>query len=841
MAYSSHDSYFIIELEILCSNGVVLKINSNASSSIADVKRQIGSDSQVTERSTDYDLVHLSTSTLKLVTLKESDILKNVDFFVPVLQMVPKEESKEMTMLRKDKVQPYDRLVLFIKDVQKRSDEASAKLRSRFYPDQFICAPNVQGLVQVRLDIFGECRDLEVDVNWTPTEFTTHIEAQWPIQDDNQSGARYLRIKNRNEIMFENIRLIKYKYIYKCYMMNKVAHLTMLILKNTVVQSLKLEGNHHDAQAGYVPSCNIDENFRLTLRGLRHKAKIALYHGVQMKECRRLTSKSNTVQFFTNVNDVPRCALICIVLIGSWCKKKDNIIAWVNIPIFDIDGIMKSWSRLPLNPFNDDCEKFLDKHGFCINGQVTVSKPKSEHLRKRVDVIIQSEKCKIQYCPKTLDGSHLLNLPINDDESSKNFSKVKSAFTKRFDDVDKIIDLDPSLRDYLWKYRLIAPKDCPKFRLVQNLLNHMLKESFRDTIGKQMIVMKRISKICDHVAAASNKAEATLLLRSQLKKYKSELENWHSPLHPTIGLGPVQFEECLVFDSNRRPLKIIWKNIIESNVNDLDNQIAIIFKSGDDLCHESAALQILKLFESFWNGKGHHFPLVAYDVHPVLKLFGMIEMVPESKSILDARREVRVPSALNPFTFISEGEPLYYWMKKFGSKRNLEYSVEVFTRSCVGYSVAADILGFGDRHPSNILICTNGQMVHIDFSYMYGNYIKAGPINREWSPIVLVSDFVEVMSHFEDNDSLERFFEMCNSAYSAIRDRIHDIYAVVISLPRSEECLQFLWNATLLPNKSNKEALEACKQRIKKSKDRNLLRKIDWEFHAVAHPRQSKK
>ena len=44
-----------------------------------------------------------------------------------------------------------------------------------------------------------------------------------------------------------------------------------------------------------------------------------------------------------------------------------------------------------------------------------------------------------------------------------------------------------------------------------------------------------------------------------------------------------------------------------------------------------------------------------------------------------------------------------------------------FSSSCAAYCVATYVLGVADRHNDNILLCTDGTLVHIDFGHFLGN------------------------------------------------------------------------------------------------------------------------
>ena len=74
-----------------------------------------------------------------------------------------------------------------------------------------------------------------------------------------------------------------------------------------------------------------------------------------------------------------------------------------------------------------------------------------------------------------------------------------------------------------------------------------------------------------------------------------------------------------------------------------------------------------------------------------------------------------------------------------------------------------DFLGIADRHNDNIMVRTNGQLFHIDFGHILGNFKYKFGIKRERVPIVLPSEFVEVIkvSEFGSENNFNVFRDLC--------------------------------------------------------------------------------
>ncbi|KAG7268822.1 hypothetical protein CRUP_003706 [Coryphaenoides rupestris] len=246
--------------------------------------------------------------------------------------------------------------------------------------------------------------------------------------------------------------------------------------------------------------------------------------------------------------------------------------------------------------------------------------------------------------------------------------------------------------------------------------------------------------------------------------YSDTLSDLNSPLNPSIQLSGINVERCRYMDSKMKPLWIVYHNKLLRG-----DSLGIIFKNGD------ACVRMCK-----------HCPLVGmegkraltYITHVCRRIVpygclatgdrsGLIEVVSSADTIANIQltsSNVAAAAAFNK-------DALLNWLKEKNSGDALDKAIEEFTLSCAGYCVATYVLGIGDRHSDNIMVRSTGQLFHIDFAHILGNFKSKFGIKRERVPFILTHDFIHVIQQGKTGNTQKfgSFRQYCEDAYLILR------------------------------------------------------------------------
>ncbi|XP_023381682.1 phosphatidylinositol 4,5-bisphosphate 3-kinase catalytic subunit beta isoform isoform X3 [Pteropus vampyrus] len=346
--------------------------------------------------------------------------------------------------------------------------------------------------------------------------------------------------------------------------------------------------------------------------------------------------------------------------------------------------------------------------------------------------------------------------------------------------------------------------------------------------------LKTLNSLIKLNAMKLNRAKGKEAMHTCLKQnaYREALSDLQSPLNPCVILSELYVEKCKYMDSKMKPLWLVYNNKVFG-----EDSVGVIFKNGDDLRQDMLTLQMLRLMDLLWKEAGLDLRMLPYGCLATGDRSGLIEVVSTSETIAD----IQLNSSNVAATAAFNKDALLNWLKEYNSGDDLDRAIEEFTLSCAGYCVASYVLGIGDRHSDNIMVKKNGQLFHIDFGHILGNFKSKFGIKRERVPFILTYDFIHVIQQGKtgNTEKFGRFRQCCEDAYLILRrhgNLFITLFALMLTagLPEltSVKDIQYLKDSLAL-GKSEEEALKQFKQKFDEALRESWTTKVNWMAHTV--------
>ena len=169
--------------------------------------------------------------------------------------------------------------------------------------------------------------------------------------------------------------------------------------------------------------------------------------------------------------------------------------------------------------------------------------------------------------------------------------------------------------------------------------------------------------------------------------------------------------------------------------------------------------------------------LYPYQIIALSDRGGIIEAVPNTISISSLKRNypnwIDLPTFFKDH-FCDDADHLA------GAKAN-------FVESIAAYSIVCYLLQVKDRHNGNILLTSQGHIVHIDFGFFF---LSSPGKNTgfESAPFKLTSEYVDIMGG-PSSKTFARFRSLCVKTFMELRKNCHQITLLVDMLSAGNEDL----------------------------------------------------
>lgn len=349
------------------------------------------------------------------------------------------------------------------------------------------------------------------------------------------------------------------------------------------------------------------------------------------------------------------------------------------------------------------------------------------------------------------------------------------------------------------------------FKAVLNQFQNSLKsqeqqeDDSASAIGPKLQVMEQQIKFVNQLLKLASEIKTSKESRpkkiERLRAYISDGRNGllnfapiPLPLNPVIIITGIVPEDCNVFKSSLSPLKLTFKTAKETtegtavastadsipqgrrrsrhgsssrsdaastvlsegsgaSTSETSSNYSLIFKAGDDLRQDQLVIQIITLMDQLLRNENLDLKLTPYRILATGPRDGAVQFVPNET----------LASVLGEYNggllgYLREHNP--------DSSTTLGVTAEAmdtYVRSCAGYCVITYLLGVGDRHLDNLLICPDGHFFHADFGYILGHDPKPFPPMMKL-PIQIIDGMGGTSS-----ENYDKFRSLCFTTYTTLR------------------------------------------------------------------------
>ncbi|RIA96261.1 kinase-like domain-containing protein [Glomus cerebriforme] len=216
--------------------------------------------------------------------------------------------------------------------------------------------------------------------------------------------------------------------------------------------------------------------------------------------------------------------------------------------------------------------------------------------------------------------------------------------------------------------------------------------------------------------------------------------------------------------------------------------LSVIVKTGADLRQEQLACQLIREMQRIWQKEKVDVWVRYYRVLVTSDNSGLIETIQNSISIHSIKKDAYAKK-LNEKGFMFT---LFdYFVKTYGDVSSEAFlrAQDNFMRSLAAYSLVCYILQVKDRHNGNVLLDTEGHLIHIDFGFMLSN--SPGSVGFELAPFKLSQEYLDILGGIA-SEKFAEFKMLLRQAFFALRKHADNFVLLVEMMSKDSKLPCFI-------------------------------------------------
>lgn len=215
---------------------------------------------------------------------------------------------------------------------------------------------------------------------------------------------------------------------------------------------------------------------------------------------------------------------------------------------------------------------------------------------------------------------------------------------------------------------------------------------------------------------------------------------------------------------------------------------SMIAKTGDDLAQEAFASQLIQIIANIWYADGVRVWVKRMRMLITSSDTGLVETITNAFSVHSIKKSLTEHMVSNNELQAGQVATLKdHFVRMFGKESSAKYKIaqQNFCSSLAAYSIICYLLQIKDRHNGNIMIDSEGHIIHIDFGFLLSN--SPGSVGFESAPFKLTQDYVDVLGGL-DSYYFKQYVKLTKDAFRSIR-RHSDSLVHIVELMQTDSSL----------------------------------------------------